>query len=397
MKRNPIPLLVGNGTETTIAIAVRDYSPLSRARLSLLTGLPHAAISRSSAKLIGRGLLSEKKKADKSGIRAKRGLCLNPDAGRLIGLEYSPSGLICVLADSSYRLLKTDSRTIDFASMDNRRRLRAIVDFIGGFLGSHLSGKEKVIGVGIADPGIVDPGNGVSVSSTLLPGWSNIPVAQKVSDALGLPSLLMNSMEASITAVSRTELDSGINNVIFIEYGDGIACGMKLNGRHYGGQDNRAGEIGHFRISELAVPCRCGSVGCLEAVAAIPALARKAKSALLKESSSALSSLGNFDGRAVLDAAAKGDRLAGRVVDEAFRILARTIAGTANLLSPEMIVLDPSISLAGESSFKSFEREFELSLLNGAGTRISISKIGPERNAMGAAFSVMDSAIGDSH
>ena len=398
MRVEDIRLLPENGTEATILTAVRDHRPLSRARLFQLSGLPPATISRAAAKLLERGMLVEKRNADTSGIRAKRGLCLNPAAAAAIGIEYTPRGLNGVVVSAAYGEKCRQSRELDLAAMGCQAGIAAILEFAKTLVAAATSETDRLLGIGLADPGIVDASTGVETRSTILPGWNGVPVADTISDAVNLPVALMNSMSAAIRAVDRYEVPGRQSNVIFIEYGDGVACGMKLGGRYHCGFGSRAGELGHFRISDRPVPCRCGAAGCLEALASLPSLAREAKSALLDDSSSALAGQGDFDGNAVLAAAAAGDRLAGRVVGEAFRYLARAVAGIANVLAPELIILDSSLARAGERAFESFEREFELSLLDASGAgNIMLSKIGPERNALGAAFSILDAALGENH
>jgi predicted NBD/HSP70 family sugar kinase len=398
MRIEDIHLLAENGTEATILMAVRDHSPLSRARLFQLSGLPPATISRAAAKLLEQGVLVEERNADTSGIRAKRGLGLNPAAATAIGIEYTPRGVSGVVVSAAYGERHRESQELDLAAMGSKAGIAAILKFAKTFVAAATPETGRLLGIGLADPGIVDASKGVETRSTILPGWSGVPVADTISKAFNLPVVLMNSMSAAIRAVDRREVPDRQSNVLFIEYGDGVACGMKLGGRYHGGFGSRAGELGHFRISDRPVPCRCGAAGCLEALASLPSLAREAKSALLDDSASVLASQGDFDGQAVLAAAAAGDRLAGRVVGEAFKYLARAVAGLANVLAPELIILDSSLAQAGERAFDSFEREFELSLLEaGAAGKIMLSKIGPERNALGAAFSILDAALGENH
>lgn len=398
MRGGDIYLLPENGTEATLLLAVRDHTPLSRARLFELSGLPLATISRSSAKLLERGLLLEERNADRLGIRAKRGLCLNPAAAVAVGVEYTPRGLMGVAVSAAYGELFRQQQEVDLAACGSKKGVATILEFVQKVIAAIPSGAGRLLGIGIVDPGVVDASKGIETRSTILPGWSGLPVAETIANACGLPVVLMNSMSAAIRAVDRKEVLGRQLNVLFIEYGDGIACGMKLSGRYHGGLGSRAGELGHFRVSDRPVPCRCGAAGCLEALASLPALARDAKAALLSDSSSGLAGQGDFDGNAVLLAAATGDRLAGRVVNEAFKYLARAVSGLANVLAPELIFLDSSLAQAGSRAFASFKREFALSLLNEENDdQIFLSQMGSERNACGAAFSILDTALGEQH
>jgi predicted NBD/HSP70 family sugar kinase len=63
---------------------------------------------------------------------------------------------------------------------------------------------------------------------------------------------------------------------MFVKIGTGIGCGLVAGGHVHRGADGAAGDIGHIHVPDKDdVVCRCGNLGCLEAVAGGSALAAR--------------------------------------------------------------------------------------------------------------------------
>jgi predicted NBD/HSP70 family sugar kinase len=197
---------------------------------------------------------------------------------------------------------------------------------------------------------------------------------------------------AKVRAIDRLEVDGDVQSLIYVEYSDGIACGMKLHGHYMSGESNAAGELGHTRVTDRDIPCRCGSVGCLEAVAALPALARDAKEALAGNSNSSLGALGIMSGMDVMTAAADGDRLASRIVGEAFEYLGRGVAAAVNILDPQVVLLDNRVSKAGAGAVDELMRSLvrNVRLFHSDKIQLRISELESHVGALGGAACILD-------
>ncbi|MCK5114741.1 MAG: ROK family protein, partial [Phycisphaerae bacterium] len=227
--------------------------------------------------------------------------------------------------------------------------------------------------------------------------WRDVPIVEILQERLAAPVMLPNSMAAKVRAVDRLEVEGDVRNLLYVEYGDGISCGMKLGGEYLVGDSNMAGELGHLRITDRQVPCRCGSVGCLEAVAALPGLARNVKEALTDNTTTELASLGNLTGTDVLLATAGGDRLALRVVEEAFDYLGRAVAGVVNILDPSTVILDNRLMQAGDDAVNSLQRSLtrNVSPFHSAKLQLSVSKVESHIGAIGGGVTVIDHCLED--
>src|SRR5207237_4002755 len=110
-------------------------------------------------------------------------------------------------------------------------------------------------------------------------GWEELPVGQTLSAQLGVPCLLENDVTLAALGAQRYIGAPAARNLAYVSVGTGIAAGLILDGRIYRGAHGLAGEIGHMVIAPNGPRCQCGGRGCLEALAAGPAIARLGETA----------------------------------------------------------------------------------------------------------------------
>jgi glucokinase len=204
---------------------------------------------------------------------------------------------------------------------------------------SHISG------VGLGIPGKVDPEHGIGLLSVNL-GWQDVPVKHWLEEALGLPCVVENDVSAatlgeSLYGVGR-EL-GGLANLVYLSLGTGIAARAMIEGRLYRGTNGLAGEIGHAIFVPGGPLCRCGARGCLEALAAGPALVLQAQEEIQAEGDSLLQELLDRSPKPtaelVFEAATRGDNLARQILAEAGSHLAHAIYLLAVAFDPQVVVL----------------------------------------------------------
>jgi predicted NBD/HSP70 family sugar kinase len=129
--------------------------------------------------------------------------------------------------------------------------------------------------------------------------------------------------------------------------GTGIAAGIVLNGRSLGGETGLAGEVGHTIVDPEGSRCPCGSTGCLETVAAGPAIARAARSAIAEGRSTSLTE--DATAADVFDAAGEGDDLATEITSRVAGHLARAVRGLVLTLGVQRIVIGGGVAASGDA------------------------------------------------
>ncbi len=217
------------------------------------------------------------------------------------------------------------------------------------------------MGVGIGAPGPLDRARGmVTVAPNL--GWRDFPLRDEVSRRTGLPATLDNDANCATLGEWWTGAAKGARHVVGITIGTGIGGGLILDGKLHHGASDVAGEIGHTTIDSTGRWCKCGNYGCLEAYASGPAIATRAREALVSEDGSSLPAmvggdLSRITAQTVYDAARAGDSLAVEVVRDTARFLGAGIANLLNIFNPDVVVIAGGVTQAGEALFEPLRAE----------------------------------------
>lgn len=218
-----------------------------------------------------------------------------------------------------------------------------------------------IVGVGIGSPGPLNTKTGI-VELTPNLKWKNVPLRQKVSDAVGLPATLDNDANCAILGEAWKGAGRGAVSVVGLTVGTGIGGGIVINGRLYHGASDMAGEFGHMTIDSTGRRCQCGNYGCLEAYASGPAIALRAVEAIETGYESQINEMvkGNLDkitAQTVYEAARDGDPLAQEVVRDTARFLGAGVANIINILNPEVFIICGGVTQAGNALFQPLRNE----------------------------------------
>ena len=211
------------------------------------------------------------------------------------------------------------------------------------------AGEGELRGIGLCAPGPLDPEAGVIINPPNLPCWRNYPLTAKVHGALALPVKLDNDGNAAALAEAQWGAGRGYRNVFYATLGTGIGTGIVFAGRIYHGRTGAAAEGGHVSIDYRGPRCGCGKPGCIEALAAGPAIARRARAKLEAGGQSSLRQLAGNNLEAVSSemvgrAFAQGDALAREVLLETLDLLALWLGNMVDLLEPDIVVLGGGVA-----------------------------------------------------
>jgi glucokinase len=216
--------------------------------------------------------------------------------------------------------------------------------------------RKDFMGVGIGAPGPLDRDKGIVIVAPNL-GWKNYPLRDRIGERLNLPATLDNDANCATVGEWWQGAARGGTNVIGMTIGTGIGGGLIIDGKLFHGASDVAGEIGHTTIDLNGRHCKCGNYGCLEAYAAGPAIALRAREVLVREeTASLLPSLvdGNLEAitaATVYSAASQGDAVANEIVRDTARYLGVGIANMLNILNADVVVVAGGVTAAGDALF----------------------------------------------
>lgn len=253
---------------------------------------------------------------------------------------------------------------------------------------------ESVLGMGIADPGLVDSRRGVTTTSSTIDFWREVPLKQTFEQEFKRPTIVESKTRAKAVAERMLGAGDKCENMIYVDYGVGIGAGIIVDGRLLYGQDCAAGEFGHTHTVEGGPACKCGSFGCLEAAVGTNAIVTWVSKALGEGANSSLAGLDAKDITAwmVLEAASAGDKICGNIVAELGNCLALGIANLVNLFNPAIVVLDKRLETAGDVLLDHIMRVIKRQALSNSVERLSLrfAKLASEPGLLGIGILVLD-------
>jgi predicted NBD/HSP70 family sugar kinase len=320
---------------------VLTMGPLSRVAVAEHTGLSSAAVTKAVRPLLAAGYFEESPDQRVHVGRPASPLHVRPDSAFFVGVKVTSDELIGVVTD-----LRARTRAVRHEPLQSRD-VDTVVGAIATLVQNLLEGTPEhgteVRSLGVALAGDVDRATGFVHYSPFL-GWHDIALAELLSTATGLPTVLENDVRALTVAELWFGAGVGVTSFALMTVGTGIGCGLVVNGAVIEGAHGVAGEVGHLMAEPNGPPCLCGNTGCVEAVASSDALHNR-----LREIA------GNPD-LTVAEAMAlahAGDQKIRAGYQRAGRALGLALAAVANLVGPQRIVL----SGEGLAAFDLYEEQ----------------------------------------
>lgn len=210
--------------------------------------------------------------------------------------------------------------------------------------------RHDIESAGIGFPGLVDPEAGTVQLAVNLDLSEPFPLAGELAAQLQAPVHLENDVRAAALGVHQWLNESQpVHSLAYLSIGTGIAAGLVLDDKLYRGAHGMAGEIGHLPVDTGGPKCRCGGVGCLEAIASGPAIASRATLILTPD-------VPPITTREVYELAAEGVAGAVSVVSQASYFLARAIYLLVMSYDVEKVVVGGGVTQAGEQFWQPLTR-----------------------------------------
>jgi glucokinase len=193
---------------------------------------------------------------------------------------------------------------------------------------------QAIEAVGVSAPGPLDSDTGTIISMPTLPGWTDFPLRQRLSDAFGRPVILENDGIAAAYGEWKFGAGKGFSNLIYVTVSTGIGGGVVVDGKLMRGNRGMAGHVGHIMIDWEGPICGCGGAGCFEAFASGTAFSKAGQAK------------GFADGQAVVRAARDGNEAAMQLVAQEAAYLGYGFSSLLHLYSPQMLIIGGGVSNA---------------------------------------------------
>ncbi len=341
---------------------VRTGEATTRPEIGRVTGLGRGVVTQRVDQAIQMGFLGDGDFGASSGGRAPRTLRFRAEQGHIIicalGAAHIRVGVTALDGD----ILGHTHRSWDIAK-GPAKTLDAVMAMIDELMKDFP--KLPIWGVVVGLPGPVDFATGQPVAPPIMPGWNGADVRTPFEERFNAPVWVDNDVNL-LAFGERARRRDALADLIYCKIGSGIGAGLLSQGRIHRGANGAAGDIGHVRVPDSEDVCRCGKVGCLEAVAGGWALVRDAGQAIGEGAKSSLETKAGKGALTLEDittAAEGGDPLAINLIQKAARVMGESIAALVNMFNPGVIVIGGAIASAGEVFLAEVrQRVYELSL-----------------------------------
>lgn len=339
-------------TLVTVLDGIRLGGVDSRAELVARTGLGRGVVAGRVAELLDRGLVVEGETGPSTGGRPPRRLAFRGDAGHLLVADLGATSLDVAATTLDGQVLAHHAEPADIATGPDVCLGRVDELF------EHLSMGPRRLpgrlwGVGISVPGPVEFGTGRPISPPIMPGWDGTPIRERFSTRWDAPVWVDNDVNTLALGEWRSGVAVGHRDVVVIKVGTGIGAGILAGGHLHRGAQGSAGDVGHIQVVEdAAIVCRCGNVGCLEALAGGAAIARQGREVAEDGRSPFLARVlhqtGDIDARDVARAADHGDPVAVSLLQVAGRRIGQVLASIVNFYNPSLVVVAGGVAQSGD-------------------------------------------------
>ena len=370
---------------------VRRFGSLSQVEIHELTHLQRSGISGLVRDLVKQGRLVEAGRSDNSIGRKRVLLRVNEEHGFFLGVGFDDEAVLAAVMDLRPRIRSLAREATRLEGGTNGLAHQLLSCAHEALRQADLRA-ESLLGIGVAGSGLVNSHEGTMVMSSTIESFKQVPLRRIFEKEFAASVQVANF--ASAKAVAERTLGAGAmaDDMIYVEYGKtGIGAGIITRGTLLHGAGHAAGELGHTHMTEEGPACKCGSFGCLEALAGAAAIEGRIRKAITEGSGSEVIALagGNpaaVTGWMVLKASEMGDKTCSAIVEQAAKYLGLGLANLVNLFNPSVLVLDQRLKLAGQGLLDQVIKVVKRQALTYSTENLSIrfGNLGDEASVLGA-------------
>ncbi len=359
---------------------LRDGRPRTRADLAAVTGQARSTVAARIDLLMTAGLIAPAGEASSTGGRPPATFAFAPSARVVLGVDLGATHARFAVTDLASTILA--QRELPLLITDGPDAVLDQVAQTGAELLSEAGrSASELAGVGVGLPGPVEHATGKPNNPPIMPGWDDADVPAILGARFHAPVLVDNDVNIMALGEHRAAWPD-VADLLFVKVATGIGAGIIADGALRRGAQGSAGDIGHVAVPGVTdVVCRCGNIGCLEAIASGLAVANALEGAEKPAD--------------VVAMVRAGDVPASQAVRQAGRDIGAVLATSVSLLNPSMIVIGGILADAGEHIVAGirevvYQRSLPLATQH---LRIVTARTGTQAGVLGASAMAVDQAL----
>ena len=252
-----------NITKSKIVNYIINNKITSKAELAQNLSLSMPTVLSNVNELIDRNMVIEIGEYESTGGRKAKRIGINPAYKYAVGVVITANHLGIVLLNMQYEIEKTIRMRLKF-STETSYCLK-VAEMVEDFL-KDVEDREKILGIGISIPGIIDQANRMVVKSHALQ-LENFSLSF-LEQVFSYPVYFANDANAAMMAEDMHEYQ----DAVYLSLNNTLGGAFCINGKLVAGQNQKAGEFGHMILVPGGRKCYCGKKGCADAYCAASAL-----------------------------------------------------------------------------------------------------------------------------
>jgi glucokinase-like ROK family protein len=363
---------------------IYNLGPLSRADIARATHLTRTTVSDLVGQLIEDGLVEEVGYGPSEGGKPPILLKVIDDSRHLIGIDLANSQFQGAVIDLRGKIVHRVNIPVDDHNCE--AALELVYELVEQLIAAATS---PLLGIGIGTPGLMDAQGGVVRKAVNL-DWQDLPLRDLLKSRYDLPVYIAN--DSQVAALGEYTFGHGQDNanLVVVKAGQGIGAGIVLKGQLYYGDGSGAGEIGHIKVIENGMQCRCGNFGCLETVTSSRFIVKQARTIAQTDVRSYLHQYAAtpeaINTEVVLQGFAAGDEALRDLICEVGMHLGLAVANTIGLLNIHRIIIAGSVARFGEPLIEVIRQQLQQSALTMLtnDTKVGLSDLGQDIVILGA-------------
>jgi predicted NBD/HSP70 family sugar kinase len=329
---------------------IRKNGPISRTDISKITEFNIVTVSNYVNHYIKKGLVLEGELDESTGGRKPVLVELNPKAGYVIGAGLNMLSMVCVLTDLESNVVAEVKK--ERKPENSEEVVHELAQLAADLISKVSIDKEKIVGAGVAIPGIIDE-RGRTIRWPGALGTKDLSVCVSVREIfekkLGFPTFVENDANAAVLGEKWLGLDRDISHMLYMF--SGVGCGLMIDGEIFRGTSGAAGELGIFNPAASSDDAAANALH-LGRWEMDLGMGPRAKQLIEKGEKSVIKDLVKGDLskitiKTLIQAARDKDPVATRVIQEGGVALGKKVAFLVNLLNPEVVVIGGGIEDCG--------------------------------------------------
>lgn len=335
---------------------IDQQGPISRIQVADISQLAPASVTKITRQLLERGLIKEVAQQASTGGRRAISLKTEVEPFHSLAVRLGRDYIHFSLYDLAGNELASTNNEFFYTTQEELTE--GVVHQISYFLKNHQYTIKQLIAIGIVLPGLVNPETG---TVKYVPGIKidQLELGDILKKQFQVQCFVGNDVRGMALAEHYFGASQDYQDSILVSVHRGTGSGIIVNGQVFLGFNRNVGEIGHIQIDPLGEQCQCGNFGCLETIAANPAIVKRVRQLVAQGYESSLSDLPQITIKDICAHANNGDELAQQSLIRVGNQLGKAIAITINLFNPQKIIIAGDITQSKDIIFPAIRRNIE--------------------------------------